>query len=284
MQSYCDVAILQQFGATSRRYSQLVRGYLQSRVVSVGAQYFTEGKILIDILRTCDAVISGSTALHVMLPEHGTAWSPQDLDIYVTQACTERLLRKVLFEGYTIVKDANLNEMGYTYPKVSHLFVFTKGHRRIDVIVSSTSTAISPILQFHSTAVMNFISADTIFCCYPSLTLRQLSMMNAAFLYFGATTAAVLEAVAKYKSRGFHFVRCKDVHDRKNLCKVRTRTLTDGATMWINMLDIPEASHTCDDLFRQLGVLDVQWMLGGMPCDLECAFCRPRVEVVKDES
>lgn len=89
-------------------------------------------------------------------------------------------------------------------------------------------------------------------------------MMNAAFLYFGATTASVVEAVTKYKSRGFRYVRCKDVHDRKNI--------------------IPEASHTCVDVFRQFGVLDVQWMLGGSPCGLECAFCRPRVEVVEEES
>ncbi|KAI5982148.1 hypothetical protein EDD15DRAFT_2139648, partial [Pisolithus albus] len=155
------------------------------------------------ILRACDTVVSGSTALHVMLPKDGTAWSPRDLDIYVPQATSQRLLRKVQSEGYAMVKDTDLNGEGYRNLKVSRVYVLTKGQQHIDVVVSSTSAAISPILQFHSTAVMNFVSAETIFSCYPSLTLRHLSMMNPAYLYFGATTAGVLEAAVKYKSRGF---------------------------------------------------------------------------------
>ncbi|KAI6138306.1 hypothetical protein BKA82DRAFT_55764, partial [Pisolithus tinctorius] len=39
----------------------------------------------------------------------------------------------------------------------------------INVIVSSTVVAVSPIFKFHSTTVMNFIMADNIFCAYPSL-------------------------------------------------------------------------------------------------------------------
>ncbi|KAI5992236.1 hypothetical protein EDD15DRAFT_2368509 [Pisolithus albus] len=265
MLSSCDLPDVQQFGATSRWNSQLVRGYLQWRLATVGGQYFTEGKTLVDLLHTCDAVVSGSTALHVLLPVYGTAWAPGDLDIYVAPPTSQCLLQKLLFEGYTTVKDVDLNEKGYTYFKIARLFVLTKGHRHIDVIVSSTSCAISPILQFHSMAVMNFISADTIFCCYPTLTLRHLSMMNAAFLYFGASTGTVMEAVTKYQGRGFRFVKY-------------------GEMMWINMHGIPEASHSCVDVFRQFGVLDVQWTLGGIPCGLECAFCRPRVEVVEEES
>ncbi|KAI6033734.1 hypothetical protein BKA83DRAFT_37683, partial [Pisolithus microcarpus] len=129
------------------------------------------------ILRTCDTVISGSTALHIMLPKHQTTWAPQDLDIYVPQATSQQLLRKVLFEGYMTMKDVDLSKKGYTYCKFLCLFILTKGHHRIDVIISSMSAAISPILQFHSTTIMNFISVDTIFCCYPSLTLQHLSMM-----------------------------------------------------------------------------------------------------------
>ncbi|KIK22943.1 hypothetical protein PISMIDRAFT_47531, partial [Pisolithus microcarpus 441] len=57
----------------------------------------------------------------------------------------------------------------YANSKVASVIVISNGHTKIDIIISQTSAAISPIFQFHSTAVMNFVSADTIFCCYPNL-------------------------------------------------------------------------------------------------------------------
>ncbi|KIK19910.1 hypothetical protein PISMIDRAFT_63470, partial [Pisolithus microcarpus 441] len=123
-------------------------------------------------------IILGSTALHILLPTHGTAWTPGDLDIYIPQSTSAHLLKKLVLEGFTSVSEVDMNKKGYSHCKLSCVFVLTKGHLCINVLVSSTSAAISPILQFHSTTVMNFISADTIFSCYPSLTLRHLSMMN----------------------------------------------------------------------------------------------------------
>ncbi|KAI6021764.1 hypothetical protein BKA83DRAFT_121964 [Pisolithus microcarpus] len=56
--------------------------------------------------------------------------------------------------------------------------VLCKGQTKIDVVISRTSTVLSPTFQFHSTAVMNFVSTDTIFCSCPRLTLWGLSMVN----------------------------------------------------------------------------------------------------------
>lgn len=81
MLAYCDV------------------GDLQYRVCCVGAQYFSTGDVALDILRKCDAVISGSTALHILLPECGTSWTPRDLDIYVSQANSAMLLHHVSLQG-----------------------------------------------------------------------------------------------------------------------------------------------------------------------------------------
>lgn len=109
-------------------------------------------------------------------------------------------------------------------------------------------------------------------------------MMNAGHLYYGTLTGTLLEAVRKYQARGFRYVRCKDVHAQRQTCKVSSHTLTDSGMMWMNMVAVPESSHSCLEIFRQFGVLDIQWMLGGMPCGLEYAFCRPRVEVVNEDS
>ncbi|KIO04586.1 hypothetical protein M404DRAFT_93872, partial [Pisolithus tinctorius Marx 270] len=56
--------------------------------------------------------------------------------------------------------------------------LFSNNWQLIDVIVSSTVTAVLPIFKFHSTAVMNFITMDNIFCAYLSLTLKLMSMVN----------------------------------------------------------------------------------------------------------
>lgn len=266
MMSYCDV------------------GDLKHRLCRVAGQYFDNAYELLDILRTCDAVISGSTALHLLLPETGTSWTPKDLDIYVPLATSRFLLKRLQYEGYTIHSELQTNVANYTYSHVHGVVVVCKGQRKIDVVISRTSTALSPIFQFHSTAVMNFVSADTIFCSYPKLTLRRLSLVNAGPLYCSPDRRAVLDAVRKYQTRGIQYIRCQDLHGVKNTCKVSTRTITDAAMMWFNVEGLPRASHSLENVFWQFGVLDLQWILGGMTCGLEGGFCRPRVEVIEEES
>ncbi|KIO00335.1 hypothetical protein M404DRAFT_54193, partial [Pisolithus tinctorius Marx 270] len=56
--------------------------------------------------------------------------------------------------------------------------LFANRWHTIDVIMSSTVAAMSPIFEFHSTAVMNFIVANHVFCAYPTLTLHKMSMVN----------------------------------------------------------------------------------------------------------
>ncbi|KAI6130705.1 hypothetical protein EDD16DRAFT_1446124, partial [Pisolithus croceorrhizus] len=131
------------------------------------------------ILRTCDAVVSGSTALHILLPELGTGWTPADMDVYIPQRTSALMLRRLKVEGYTPVAEKVQHTHGYRYSDVLRVLVVSNGYCKIDVVVSRTPAAISPIFQFHSTALMNFISADTIFCCYPKLTLHYVSMANA---------------------------------------------------------------------------------------------------------
>lgn len=91
--------------------------------------------------------------------------------------------------------------------------------------------------------------------------------MNAGALCNGEDTDDLSRAVQKYTARGFHYVR-----------------ITDPATMWVNLHATSQVTHTCPEVFRQFGVLDMLWCLGGMPCGLEAAFCRSRVEVIEDES
>ncbi|KAI6023472.1 hypothetical protein EDC04DRAFT_2574486 [Pisolithus marmoratus] len=124
-----------------------------------------------DILHTCDGVISGSTALHILLPKTGTPWMLADLDLYVPKNHSELMLSCLTAEGYAAVPEGEDDQMTYTSTDEGHIVHLTKGKCRIDVVISETVCMLSPIFHFHSTAVMNFVSTDMIFWTYPRLTL-----------------------------------------------------------------------------------------------------------------
>ncbi|KAI6043799.1 hypothetical protein EDC04DRAFT_2537182, partial [Pisolithus marmoratus] len=106
-------------------------------------------------------------------------------------------------EGYSTITESVVDHLGYGYSHVQHILIVSNGTRKIDLEVSRTVTALSPIFQFHSTAVMNFVSTDTIFCSYPKLTLCLLSMVNAGPLYYSSHKCGIIEGIRKYTTHGF---------------------------------------------------------------------------------
>lgn len=121
MMSYCDA------------------GDLKHRLCCVASQYFQNAQKLLDILRTCDAVVSGSTALRLLLPEIGTPWTPKDLDIYVPLATSRLLLDRLQYEGYTIHSQIQTDVVNYTYSHVHGVVVASTalhGERRSTILQS----------------------------------------------------------------------------------------------------------------------------------------------------
>jgi len=74
----CDIA---SFAASSACNATLARLYLEKHLKEITIPFFVKSDTLFEILRSCDTVISGSTALHFLLAK-ATPWSPMDLDIY----------------------------------------------------------------------------------------------------------------------------------------------------------------------------------------------------------
>lgn len=61
------------------------------------------------------------------------------------------------------------------------------------------TNATTVIFSFHSTVVMNFISAYSIFSAYPQLTLDKCGLINTPY----KPTSRCLVALKKYKKCGF---------------------------------------------------------------------------------
>ncbi|KIO11585.1 hypothetical protein M404DRAFT_126231 [Pisolithus tinctorius Marx 270] len=174
----------------------------------IATPFFKDPDILPHILRMCDAVISGSTALHLLLPENTTEWTPTDLNIYVPEHCYPHLRILLKHQCYKILRKHKTTAI-YSQSAIASVITWVKGNRHIDIVVSNTDVAVSPIFQFHSTAVMNFISADHIFCAYPALTLQGLSILNPGSVYYGNFKVKHLKMLAKYSSCSFRYVACK---------------------------------------------------------------------------
>ncbi|KIO09239.1 hypothetical protein M404DRAFT_57819, partial [Pisolithus tinctorius Marx 270] len=177
--------------------------YLQHRLRTTCSPFFPNPEVTTNILLACNAIVSGSAALRMVLPANACNWATSDLDIYVSQNNHMQLYNLLNKHNYNIVCEHNTDDSDYSPSTIFTVTTFGNGQRLIDVIISKTTSALSPIFQFHSTAVMNFFTANSLFCAYPSLTLRHRAMINTASLHERTFSPSHIHALLKYKSRGF---------------------------------------------------------------------------------
>ncbi|KIN97943.1 hypothetical protein M404DRAFT_107348, partial [Pisolithus tinctorius Marx 270] len=126
-------------------------------------------------------VVLGSTALHLLLlasHTYSTSWLPTDLDIDVPFRLENLIACLLVGQGYCLHEPASVDVAVYAGTLIHSVHAFSKGHYKIDVIISVNAASIAPVFQFHTTAVMNFVSVDCIFCAYPALTMWACSHVN----------------------------------------------------------------------------------------------------------
>ncbi|OBZ75780.1 hypothetical protein A0H81_04990 [Grifola frondosa] len=167
------------------------------------------------ILRITHAAISGSFTLSLF----DDSIRPNDLDIYVTEPYAVRLatyLRDVehYSDGRENVVPYHLSlhtlspDVHYPMNGIQQLLPLIREQRRIDLIVTTSDSALTPLPYFWSTLVMNFATADFWCCSYPILTvLYHYGIVNAIRVFstpIGMEKA--LRCIQKYARRGYYFV------------------------------------------------------------------------------
>ncbi|KIO12232.1 hypothetical protein M404DRAFT_40957, partial [Pisolithus tinctorius Marx 270] len=162
-------------------------------------------------------------------------WTPHDLDLYTTQRNVDFLLCTLKLQGYHMIYVNTTNDVHYYNSLVATVFTITREECKIDIIVSTSLTAVSPIFRYHSTALMNFISHDCIFCTYPKLTLKQCSFVNPFVIFSQALKRSTLEALLKYHDRGIRYLKCIDVHHGRCCCKHNLHSIHDHSCMWMQL-------------------------------------------------
>ncbi|KAK7444300.1 hypothetical protein VKT23_015312 [Stygiomarasmius scandens] len=128
------------------------------------------------------AVISGSTALQFFARAH---WTASDLDVYVEHSSGYLMALFLISIGYDFeptnsqnwsISDAydqiNLTEVYDDGRGFACVFNFHRGSSKIQLI-TATYSPIDIILNFHSTVVMNLITARHAFCLYPQASFEE---------------------------------------------------------------------------------------------------------------
>lgn len=128
------------------------------------------------MMQSTGTILSGSAALEMALP--GSA-PPNDLDFYCPRGqLTSVLTFFVHHQEYVDVTEGTgecdpYGDLWVGIKAVHRMQHTSHPSRTINVIESTTPSPIVPVLFFHSTVVMNFVSSDGLMMLYPTLTSKK---------------------------------------------------------------------------------------------------------------
>ncbi|KAG1839108.1 hypothetical protein DFJ58DRAFT_630013, partial [Suillus subalutaceus] len=128
---------------------------------------------------------------------------PRDMDVYITEKFeTEVLNHFKEKEGYECTQEM-VTKTEYESSTICKIHKLVRGEKQVNVIVTDWRCALAPILQFHSTAVMNYITASSIVCLYPRWTTTNRSLIHPRIYLENLTHLSMLYVLMKYRRRGF---------------------------------------------------------------------------------
>ncbi|KAG8924487.1 hypothetical protein FRC01_011431 [Tulasnella sp. 417] len=221
----------------SRAFRQSVLEYLRQRIDGHLKTWFNDSACFRNMLKTTSSIVSGSTVLSFAL---GVDWGVQDLDIYVgagdggatrpIDRCAELLEYLVEVEGHQpeasfgVASDITFRGIvptpaPITFTKYGEILaksivaIYKLSKTRsvpgqkepiivhIDVIKGRVANPAKIIPEFHSTQVMNWMSADNITITYPVLTFAMRGVVNWDRRSFGGPQDTLWKE--KYAARGF---------------------------------------------------------------------------------
>ncbi|KAH6867331.1 hypothetical protein BKA70DRAFT_1218608 [Coprinopsis sp. MPI-PUGE-AT-0042] len=139
---------------------------------------------------------------------------PGDLDIYVPSRSANQLKRilKCTIHGLVHLKGEDLKAFGKresgsycTIPGLEKIWYFwvPKKGTLINVLVTSTESAVAAVIAFHSTTVMNLLTYFGVVSLYAETTSRRVGWVNGKY---GMRNKDV-NWMRKYRSRGFRCVQ-----------------------------------------------------------------------------
>jgi hypothetical protein len=259
---------------TRNENKQGVEYYITKRWERLLRSFMDDVDEWINVMEHTSTVISGSNALKLVQAEAGSIIT-DDLDVYATEEFAKNILDHLKEkEGYSGIKDVVCNT-DYGSASITKIYKLKKGEKKIDIIVTHWKCAITPILQFHTTSVMNYVTAHALVCLYPRWTCENKGFINPRLYQEGRTNLNVVNGVMKYIKRGFRISadpfrlvdhECnEDVKDspKTGYCPHKLRSTVDEEVLRWNFQDagtLGATTVTCENE----GIM--VWCLGGWEC------------------
>ena len=158
-------------------------------------------------------IISGSVALLFLLWT-SSSWQPGDMDIYIARNEYQPFLTAL-----ETTCQVTYQPRDHSSPKNDYPSLFITNVRRystptglhIDIIQSASTSPVTPLPNFWTTLVVNFLTPHAAVCAYPHDTLS-----HHGFVQETRRSISSLRARNKYERRGFTFTVVNDPTDPTN--------------------------------------------------------------------
>ncbi|KAH9925077.1 hypothetical protein B0H21DRAFT_700968 [Amylocystis lapponica] len=267
-----------QLRATGREGDQLFTCHMNNRYNALLGRFVTKTAALRAVLELTDSLVSGSVALAFFLRDKG--WCPHDLDIFVPYGHYLRVVNYLIaVEGYSI---ATTSLTDYNFAEaVTHRTRLHRPGAVIDVLRCTSAFAVAAVPSFWSSHLMNFLSADSFGCAYPTLTFMRRGVLHPERLIeYRHVTPDIVRAMITYRLRAFDFrlneVAWEREHNMNADC-VRSASCPSSIRFFGDRDSIVGSFAPLGSAARERvrsglpGEVTVVWGRGGDPCGESCA-------------
>lgn len=211
--SFASIIPLIRLASTCKCARYLTTLEIQRRQRSILYPYVPRTSLVdfLSIMRKHNIIIGGGTALQFMDP----CFISNDLDLLVACPKDDRLQSLATLKsfiesfGYEHVPYSEDHVNEYDGEHMVQMFHNSDTGRKIDIIVVlDTTSPTSAIFRFHSTIVMNYITADGLYVAYPLLLEKRLFLLNFEGSFSRPWPSKMQRVLDKYCDRGFNPVLC----------------------------------------------------------------------------
>jgi hypothetical protein len=180
-----------------------ITDYVANRRNNIFKKFVADIPVFTQLLKFTGSVVLGSNGLNLIMPK-SQEFAVHDIDIYATEKYEHVMVEYLKCEeGYTVTHKM-CRKTEYDSGAIAKVYKLENEEKRMDIIVTHWNCAIAPILQFHSTIVMNYITADSIVSMYyPEWTCQSKGFIHPRLYMEDMTNLRTVQALMKYVRHGF---------------------------------------------------------------------------------
>ncbi|KAF8125576.1 hypothetical protein EV363DRAFT_1175684 [Boletus edulis] len=285
--NHLPLPALASFALSTKAHKQGVATLFRGWLCTFSWGFFDDPIPFFDALVHSTGVVSGSGALRILFFMETYGWAPSDMDIYVPLGNVDIVTNFLIAAGYSEESVHRWANRGYADSSVQTVRTFKHHNRKIDVVESSNCSPITPILEFHITALMNYVTPFSVFSAYAGITSHRKAIIHPMVFHRVRLTLPTCMVIAKYRERGLtiltttqsyivetrfhghngHVCGCSEV------CTVTQQSTTDSGCV---VLTFCESSYA-ESGYKQLPTVD--WCLGGGLCNKGIGYQTPFIMV-----